>query len=148
MFSSEQTAAFQTCTVPLHDHPENAMSKEQPEPVSTELPPPIAALVEATNAHDTAAFLASFTDDAVLTDEGHDYRGAAAIKEWSDRRYIGAQVTLDVTDVNFRDGKTIVTAKVDGNFPKAGLPDPFKMDLHFAIDKAKIAALSMRAAVH
>ena len=55
-------------------------------------------------------------------------------------------MTLDVTDVNYRDGKTIVTAKVDGNFPKAGLPDPFKMDLHFAIDNAKVSALSMRAA--
>jgi len=124
------------------------MAEKQPEPVSTELPPPIAALVEATNAHDTAAFLATFAEDAVLTDEGHDYRGAAAIKEWSDRQYIGSQVTLDVTGVDYRDGKIVVTAKVDGNFPKAGLPDPFTMDLHFAIDKAKIAALSMRAAAH
>lgn len=113
---------------------------------TTQLPPPIAALIEATNAHDTAAFLASFTEDAVLTDEGNDYRGAAAIKEWSDRQYIGTQVTLDVTEVDYRDGKIVVTAKVDGNFPKAGLPDPFKMDFHFAIDDAKIAALSMRAA--
>jgi hypothetical protein len=122
------------------------MSKELPEPVSTELPPPIAALVAATNAHDTAAFLATFTDDAVLTDDGHDYRGAAAIKEWSDRQYIGKQVTLDVTGVDYRDGKIVVTAKVDGDFPKAGLPDPFEMDLHFAIDEARVAALSMRAA--
>ena len=66
------------------------MTQKQLEPASTELPPPIAALVEATNAHDTAAFLASFTEDAVLTDEGHDYRGAVAIKEWSDRQYTSA----------------------------------------------------------
>ena len=122
------------------------MTDKWTEPAATELPPPIAALVDATNAHDTEAFLATFTEDAVLTDEGHNYRGSAEIKEWSDRQYIGAQVTLDVTGVDYRDGKTVVTAKVDGNFPKAGLPDPFKMDLHFAIDKAKIAALSMRPA--
>ena len=122
------------------------MTDKWTEPPATELPPPIAALVDATNAHDTEAFLATFAEDAVLTDEGHNYRGAAEIKEWSDRQYIGTQVTLDVTGVDYRDGKIVVTAKVDGNFPKAGLPDPFKMDLHFAIDKAKIAALSMRPA--
>jgi len=122
------------------------MTDKWTDPPATELPPPIAALVDATNAHDTEAFLATFAEDAVLTDEGHNYRGAAEIKEWSDRQYIGTQVTLDVTGVDYRDGKIVVTAKVDGNFPKAGLPDPFKMDLHFAIDKAKIAALSMRPA--
>ncbi len=37
------------------------MSKTELEPVSTELSPPIAAFVEATNAHDTPAFLATFT---------------------------------------------------------------------------------------
>lgn len=122
------------------------MTDKWTEPTATELPPPIAALVDATNAHDTEAFLATFAEDAVLTDEGHNYRGAAEIKDWSDRRYIGTQVTLDVTGVDYRDGKTVVTAKVDGTFPKTGLPDPFKMDLHFAIDKAKITALSMRPA--
>lgn len=124
------------------------MSDKPIEPTATELPPPIDALVEATNAHDTEAFLATFAEDAVLTDEGKNYRGAAEIKEWSDRQYIGNQVTLDVTGVDYRDGKIVVTAKVDGNFPKAGLPDPFTMDLHFAVEKSKISALSMRAAVN
>jgi hypothetical protein len=132
--------------VTLQHQPENAMSKKLPELVSTEMPPPIAALVEATNAHDSDAFLATFTDDAVLTDDGHDYRGVAAIKEWSDRQYIGNQVTLDVTGVDYRDGKIVVSADVAGYFPKAGLPDPFAMDFHFAVDKSRITALSMRAA--
>jgi ketosteroid isomerase-like protein len=135
-------------TVARQDFLENAMTDKRPEPAATELPPPIAALVEATNAHDTEAFLATFTEDAVLTDEGHNYRGAAAIKEWSDRQYIGTQVTLDVTGVDYRDGKIVVTANVDGNFPKDGLPDPFSMDLHFAVEKSKIVALSMRAAAN
>jgi len=146
MYTNEQTASSQPCTVSLRDHPENAMSKTELEPVSTELSPPIAAFVEATNAHDTPAFLATFTEDAIVTDEGHNYRGASEIKEWSDRQYIGTQVILDVTEVECRDGKTVVTAKVDGNFSKAGLADPFKMCLHFALDDDKIAALSMRGA--
>ena len=122
------------------------MSQTELEPVSTELSPPIAAFVDATNAHDTPAFLATFTKDAIVTDDGHKYSGSAEIKYWSDRQYIGTQVILDVTEVDCRDGKTVVTAKVDGNFPKEGLADPFKMCLHFALDNDKIAALSMRVA--
>ena len=102
----------------------------------------IDAFIEATNAHNTVEFLATLTDSAVITDEGQEYRGIAAIKAWSDEKYVGAKVTLDVVEVVNSNGKIIVTVKVDGNFDKTGLPDPFVMDLHFVIDGEKIAALS------
>jgi hypothetical protein len=117
------------------------MSKE------LQMPQAIAAFVAATNAHNTDEFLATLADNAVLTDEGQDYRGIAAIKTWSDERYVGAKVTLDVvTVVNGGDNKTIVTAKVDGNFDKTGLPDPFLMDFHFTTDAGKISGLNTRLA--
>jgi hypothetical protein len=34
-------------------------------------------------------------------------------------------VTLEVTAVAAKGGETIVTTKVDGNFDRTGLPDPF-----------------------
>jgi len=40
--------------------------------------------------------------------------------------------------------KTIVTVKVDGNFDKTGLSDPFLMDFHFSTDTRQIAALNIR----
>ena len=39
-----------------------------------------------------------------------------------------------------RDGKTIVTAELDGNLDKTGLPDPFYTDFHFIDDGDNIAA--------
>ena len=107
---------------------------------------PIVAFIEAINDHNTEEFLATLTDTAVITDEGQTYRGIAAIKEWSDEKCIGARVTLKVISVIDRDGKTIVTAELDGNFDKTGLPDPFYMDFHFIVDGDKIAALNIRLA--
>ena len=108
------------------------------------LPQSINTFIEATNAHNTDEFLATLTESAVITDEGQAYRGMGAIKEWSDEKYIGAKVTLEVVDLMNSNGKTIVTLKVDGNFDKTGLPDPFLMDFHFTMDTNKIAALDIR----
>jgi len=116
------------------------MSKE------LEMPPAIAAFIEATNAHNTNEFLATLTDSAVITDEGQEYRGIAAIKAWSDERYIGVNVALEAVEVVNRGGQTIVTVKVDGNFDKTGLADPFLMDFHFTPDTRKIAELNIRLA--
>ena len=108
------------------------------------IPRPIGAFIDATNDHNSGEFLASLAETAIITDEGHDYRGIAAIKEWSDERYIGASVTLETVDVINADGKTVVTAKVDGNYDKTGLPNPLIMDFHFIVDGDKIAALNIR----
>src|ERR1700752_270748 len=85
-----------------------------------QLPPPILAFIAATNAHDTRGLFEALGASAVITDEGHEYRGVEAIKEWSDEKYIGARVTLDPVNVINRDRKTIVTAEVGGNFDKTG----------------------------
>jgi ketosteroid isomerase-like protein len=114
------------------------MSKE------IQMPQAITAFIEATNRHDTDELLATLTHDAVVTDEGQEYRGIAAIKTWSDEKYVGAKVTLDVVDAVTNGDKTIVTVKVDGNFDKTGLPDPFLMDFHFTTDNGKVAALNIR----
>src|SRR4051795_3220152 len=82
----------------------------------TKIPEPITAFIKAINNHNTDEFLDVLTDGAVITDEGHDYRGIAAIKEWSDEKCIGANVTFDAISAVERDGENIVTAKVDGNF--------------------------------
>ena len=116
------------------------MSKE------LQIPQAIAAFIDATNAHNSDEFLATLTDGAVIADEGQEYRGIAAIKKWSDEKYIGAKVTLEIVVLVHSNGKTIVTVKVDGNFDKSGLPDPFLMDFHFTTDTNKIATLNIRLA--
>ena len=75
------------------------------------IPQPIAAFIHATNTHNTDQFLAALTDTAVISDEGQDYRGIAAIKEWSDEKLIGAKVTLEPIKTVERNGWTIVTVR-------------------------------------
>lgn len=109
-----------------------------------QIPQSIAVFIKATNSHKSDEFLDTLTDGAVITDEGQEYRGIAAIKKWSDEKYIGAKVTLDVVDLMNGDGKTVVTLKVDGDFDKTGLPDPFLLDFHFTLETNKISALDIR----
>ena len=103
---------------------------------------PIADFIKAINERNTDAFLAAFTDSAVVSDEGHEYHGIAAIKEWSDEKNIGANITNQPVAIAERDGETIVTVVVDGDFDKTGLPDPLVMNIHVGLDGDKIGRLS------
>jgi ketosteroid isomerase-like protein len=78
------------------------------------LPQPVAALIQAANAHDAEAFLDCFTEEGAVDDWGREFRGAAAIQGWSDAEFIGVAVTLAVTAVEQRSDETVVTAEVGG----------------------------------
>jgi ketosteroid isomerase-like protein len=108
--------------------------------MSTTLSQPIAAYIQAANAHDTYALLGTLTTDAVVTDEGREYRGHEEIKEWSHRSIQEYQATLDVTEVTQTRDETVVTAQVAGTFDGSPLPLRF----HFTISGDKIAALTIR----
>ncbi len=57
-----------------------------------------------------------------------------------------AKVTLEVFEVDDRDGRVTITTKVDGNFDRAGLPDPLIIEHHLTFEGDKIAALTCRLA--
>ena len=114
--------------------------------MTTPLPPTAATYVRSINDHDPAAFNALFADDAVVNDVGREFRGAAAIKAWSDHEIFEVRVTLEVLDVADREGETVVTTKVDGNFDRTGLPDPVIIDHHLTFAAGKIARLTCRLA--
>jgi ketosteroid isomerase-like protein len=108
---------------------------------SPSLPAPVASYVKANNAGDGTALLEAFADDAIVNDVQREFRGKAAIAEWAEREIFGASVSMDVVKVESRDGEIIVTAKLDGTFPKAGLPDPLVMNFYFTLKNDKIARL-------
>ena len=124
----------------------NPKLPNQGDPMSKELrmPQPIAAFIKATNDHKSDEFLATLAESAVITNEGQECRGIAQIKKWSDENYIGARVTLDVVDLMSGGDKTSVTLRVDGNFDKTGLPDPFLLNFHFTTDANKVTSLDIR----
>ena len=95
------------------------------------LPRFVAAFVEATNSFDLEQLLATFADDALVNDQLRDYWGKAAIRDWAERDIIGDRLTIAVTKIVSHYGNFIVTANVDGNFDKRGLPDPLVLAFYF-----------------
>ena len=105
----------------------------------TELPTPVAALIDAANANDTEAFLGSLTADAVVDDWGREFRGPDAIQGWSDGEFIGVAVTLEVTDVERQGDETTVTATVGGQ----GFNGPSHFT--FRVSGDRVARMTIRA---
>src|SRR2546428_13549222 len=68
------------------------------------MPKAIARFIRALNEHDADAFLSSFSNGALVTDGGREFRGTAAIKEWGKSEIFEFNVTLDVVNVTERDG--------------------------------------------
>ena len=65
--------------------------------MSDQLSGPAGRAVDAVNAGDTDVFLALFTADGWIDDNGRVFRGRDAMREWSDRELIGAHTRFDVT---------------------------------------------------
>jgi hypothetical protein len=110
------------------------------------MPKAIVTFIQAVNDHDPDAFLATFSNNAVVSDVGREFRGVSAVQEWSKSEIFDVNVTLEVVGVTERDGETVVTAKVDGTFDKSGLPDPLLLDHYFSLDGSKISAFSSQLA--
>jgi hypothetical protein len=102
-----------------------------PEPLPA-LPAPVVAYINATNAFDLHALLATFADDALVNDQLQDYWGKVAIAEWAARDIIGARLTMYVVNVLEHHGHVVVTAHIDGDYDKRGLPDPLALAFHFS----------------
>ncbi len=105
------------------------------------LPEPVEMHFHATNTDNTVAFLSTFQDDAVVLDAGKEYRGKAAIKEWSDQIYFGDHLRLEITNVVQDVSEIVVTAIADGDFDKTGVPDPLFLDFHFIVEETKVSRL-------
>jgi hypothetical protein len=95
------------------------------------LPPLVGAFVEATNSCDLERLMATFSDDALVNDQLRDYWGKAAIRGWAEQDIIGERLIIAVTKVVKHYDNFIVTADIDGNFDKRGLPDPLVLAFYF-----------------
>jgi|SRR5438477_6204921 len=110
--------------------------------MTTNLPRPAAAFFEAKNAHDVDAMLECFADDAVVLDEGEnmEMRGADAIRRWLEGTIAAYKLAVEVTDVAERDGETVATALVSGDFPGS----PIEFYYHLRLDGDKIAQMAIK----
>jgi hypothetical protein len=103
----------------------------------------VADFIQAFNNHDPNVLLSLLNENAIIHDEGHDYHGISEIRRWYEEKAVGPNVTLEPIKVVETNGKFIVTAKVDGNFDKTGLPDPLKLDFDFTMDANRVSGLSI-----
>ena len=74
--------------------------------------------------------MVTFADDALVNDQLRDHWGKA-IRSWAEREIIGERLTIAVTKVVKHYENFIVTADIDGNFDKRGLPDPLVLAFYF-----------------
>ncbi len=75
-----------------------------------------------------------------VDDWGKEFRGPDAIRAWSDREFIGVQVSLDVTNADRTDDETVVvTAQVGGN----GFNGPSHFT--FRTGAGKVSGMTIRA---
>ena len=107
--------------------------------MDVDLPPPIANYVAAENSGDTEALAQCFSEDAVVRDEGKTIKGLAAIKQWKAETRRKYQHTVEPLLCVQKDGKTIVTNRLTGNFPGS----PIELEFVFTLDGDKIASLEI-----
>ncbi|MFD8963413.1 nuclear transport factor 2 family protein [Streptomyces sp. NPDC059568] len=100
----------------------------------------LAENIRATNAADLEAILATYADDAYITDASREIRGKDAIRAFLSKEIVGDRVSYEVSEVIERPGQTIVRAVTDGLFDKTALPDPLVLTHYFQVVDGKIAS--------
>ena len=108
--------------------------------MSVDLAPVIADFFSAEERRDTEVLAQCFANDAVVRDEGQSIQGHAAIREWqleTKKKY--QHTTKPLASVQ-RDGKTVVSARLTGNFPGS----PADLQFAFEVGAGKIVSLEIR----
>ena len=105
------------------------------------LPPVVAGHIDAVNARDEDAIVATFAADALVNDAHREFWGTEAIRRWVAREMTGDQVTIDVTEVIDHHGDTIVRGRYDGTFDKTNLPEELILTNYLTVHDGKIVSL-------
>ena len=106
---------------------------------NAQLPAVIERFIAAVNKADVEAFLAFFPTDGVVDDWGRKFTGHAAIRGWSDKEFIGSQVSLKVTGFEQKGHSVGVMTDVGGN----GFNGPSRFT--FVLDGDKVREMRITA---
>ena len=107
--------------------------------MSIHLPPPIDLYVRIENSGVVEALSECFASNATVRDEGRTHEGLAAIKEWKAETKKKYNHTVAPLTVAHRDGKTVLKAKLTGNFPGS----PVTLEFSFVLADGKIVSLEI-----
>jgi hypothetical protein len=106
--------------------------------MSLNLPTAIAAYFAAETS-DGEAVARCFIENGAVKDEGRTYAGLAAIKRWKAETSKKYTYTSEPLASEEKDGKTVVTSRLTGNF--AG--SPVELRFFFKLDGDRIASLEI-----
>jgi hypothetical protein len=106
--------------------------------MTIQLPEPIAAYFTADKL-DGDAVARCFTSGAIVKDEGRTYTGVGAIRQWKTETAAKYTYTCEPLGAEQKDGMTIVTCHLEGNFP-GGRAD---LRFFFSLERGKIANLEI-----
>src|SRR5882724_3840623 len=109
--------------------------------MTVQLPHPIDVYVKVENSGDVAALDECFAANAVVRDEAHSYEGLASIKHWKAETKRKYNHTVAPLAIDQRDGKTVLTARLTGNFPGS----PVTLQFNFVLEDGKIASLEIHS---
>ena len=121
----------------------NTTNKEKdanmkPATKALDLPKAIAAYFSADKA-DGDAISRCFTEDAIVKDEGQTHKGRAAIKAWKTDTSAKYEYTSEPFACEEKDGKTVVTSHLVGDFPGS----PVDLRFFFELDGEEISSLEI-----
>jgi hypothetical protein len=108
---------------------------------STTLSGVVGEHIDAVNAYDEEAIVATFAADALVNDARREFWGSDAIREWVAREMVGDHVSIEVTEAIDHHGQTIVRGRYDGDFDKTNLPDELILTNYFTVRNGKIDTL-------
>jgi SnoaL-like domain len=106
--------------------------------MTLDLPTPVADYFSA-DTSDSEAVAQCFTENAVVKDEGHTYKGRAAIRQWMAAASAKYQYTSEPFECERRDGQVIVTSRLTGNFPGS----PVNLRFFFKLEGDRIESLEI-----
>ncbi len=109
--------------------------------MSVHLQPPIDLYVRIENTSDLEALSGCFASNATVRDEGHTHQGLAAIRDWIAATKKKYNHTIAPFEVGHRDGRTVLKAKLTGNFPGS----PVTLEFSFALADGKIVSLEIHS---
>lgn len=107
--------------------------------MKVELPAVLQSYVDSTNRHDVSAALSCFSDDAVVRDEAHEYRGREAIKDWVATTIEKYNFQIKLQSASKAEVEAIAAMEVSGTFPGS----PIILDYRFTISGNKISSLTI-----
>jgi ketosteroid isomerase-like protein len=107
----------------------------------TAIPAAVTAWLAAHAAHDADAEVAQVADDIVVVDDGHTYRGREAVRDWSTGASTEYHYTATVLQSEVDGDETVVTARLEGNFPGS----PIELRYRFTLTEGQISALVIGA---